>query len=251
MFASRDHRRRGASSVDVAFTDREGGVSDGPYSSLDLGERGEGDRQDLPVNWSRLAAAIDVGSLVTMRQLHGSDVVRVVAPPPSSPPACDALVTTTVGLALCVRAADCVPVVMADVAARVVAVAHAGRRGIAAGVLPATAAAMRELGATDIEAWIGPHICGGCYEVPEAMRREVAAVAPAAYSCTTQGTPSLDLGAAATAQLVASGCLPVLHPAPCTREDDSFFSYRRQGPKSGRLAGIVVLRDARGTAVLP
>lgn len=228
--------------VDVAFTDRSGGTSTGERASLDLGA------SSLPeasqgANWQRLAEAFGVRTVVAMRQVHGAEVVQVQAGDSSSP-RCDGLVTSTVGLALAVRAADCVPVVLADVDAGVVGVAHAGREGIAAGVLPAAARALRSAGASRIEAWVGPHICGGCYEVPAEMRRRVSAGTPAAYCWTTWGTPSLDLGAAAGAQLVAAGCVPVDHPALCTREDESLFSYRRQGPGSGRLAGLVVLREA-------
>ena len=114
--------------------------------------------------------------------------------------------------------------------------------GVTVGVVPATVEAMTTLGAERIEAWVGPHVCGGCYEVPPAMRDEVARIEPAAFSCTTWGTPSVDIGAAVVAQLVRAGCSPVDETAVCTRESEDFFSYRRQGPASGRQAGLVVLR---------
>ncbi len=242
MFASRARRDGANVVVDVAFTDRWGGVSTGERASLDLSAAPDSEA-DSAANWSRLTDAFGVDSVVSMRQVHGVDVVRV-HDGDQPPPTCDALVTSTVGLALCVRAADCVPVVLADADAGVVGVAHAGRRGIAAGLLSAAARTMRAAGASRIEAWTGPHICGGCYEVPAELRREVSAGTPAAFCCTTEGTSSLDLGAAAVAQLVAAGCIPIDHPAPCTREDENLFSYRRQGADSGRLAGLVVLREA-------
>lgn len=245
MFAGRDRRRGGQYVVDVAFTDRWGSVGAGSPPSLDLGGGHEDDGTDPAASWARLTRAFGVDSVVAMRQVHGAAVVQVTSPEPS-PPTCDALVTTAVGLPLCVRMADCVPVVLADATAGVVAVAHAGRRGVAAGVVGATVETMWANGASRIEAWVGPHICGGCYEVPATMRHEVAAVVPAAYACTTWGTPSLDLGAGVQAQLVAAGCIPVGHPAPCTREDENLFSYRRQGTRAGRLAGLVVLRDSGG-----
>jgi copper oxidase (laccase) domain-containing protein len=110
---------------------------------------------------------------------------------------------------------------------------------------------MRGIGAASIEAWVGPHVCSGCYEVPAAMRGEVAAVEPVAFACTTWGTPSVDIGAAVVAQLTRAGCEPVREvtvggAVPCTRESDDFFSYRRQGPSSGRQAGLVVLRTGGG-----
>ncbi len=244
MFAGRDRRDGGKYVVDVAFTDRWGTAGAGPRASLDLGG-GEGAGTDQAASWALLRRAVGVESVAAMRQVHGADVVHVTGPVPT-PPTCDALVTTAVGLALCVRIADCVPVVLADATAGVVAVAHAGWRGVAANVVAATVETMRAHGASRIEAWVGPHICGGCYEVPATTRVEVAVVVPAAYSCTTWGTPSLDLGAGVTAQLVAAGCIPVEHPAPCTREDENLFSYRRQGAQAGRLAGLVVLRDSDG-----
>lgn len=251
MFATRDARGEGAASVEVAFTNRWGGSSTGARATLDL-SRSEHESGTVDgANWARLRLALDVDTIVAMRQVHGADVVRVigdrVTSNAASPPECDALVTDAVGVALCVRSADCVPVLLGDAGAGVVGAAHAGRRGIAVGVLSATVEAMRAAGADRITAWIGPHICGGCYEVPAEMRSEMAAVAPAAFCCTTTGTASLDLGAAAVSQLVAAGCTVAASSAPCTRESDDLFSYRRQGADSGRLAGIVVLRGPAGS----
>ena len=149
--------------------------------------------------------------------------------------------TSQAGVALCARVADCVPVVLADPDEGVVAVAHAGRQGLVAGVVGNTVDAMRRLGAADVEAWIGPHVCGGCYEVPAEMRADVAARAPSSYACTTWGAPSLDLGAAVAAQLAAAGCA-VNDRSRCTRESDDLYSYRRDGARSGRAAGLVLLR---------
>jgi polyphenol oxidase len=108
-------------------------------------------------------------------------------------------------------------------------------------------AALRELGARRLVAWVGPHVCGACYEVPDAMRADVAAVVPEAYAETSWGTPALDIGAGVRAQLRAAGDemgapVEVVEVGRCTREDDDLFSYRRQGSESGRLAGIVRVR---------
>jgi copper oxidase (laccase) domain-containing protein len=83
-------------------------------------------------------------------------------------------------------------------------------------------------------------VCGRCYEVPEEMRDEVAAAVPAARSETSWGTPALDLGAGITDQLVASG-VDVVHVEGCTLEDERFPSYRRDGERAGRFAGLVWL----------
>ena len=126
-----------------------------------------------------------------MHQVHGADVAVVpgAGPATAGPPTCDALVTTDTGVALLARAADCVPVLLGDPDAGVVAAVHSGRHGLAAGVVPAAVARMRDLGARRVTAWVGPHVCGACYEVPEEMRDEVAAAVPEAWSTTRWDTP--------------------------------------------------------------
>lgn len=242
MFAYRDARGR----AEVAFTDRHGGVSAGPFGSLNLQTGGADDPAAVVENLRRVALALagdDSGSappVALMRQVHGADVAVVDGPVEPLPEA-DALVTARPGLLLVVRVADCVPVLLADAERGVVAAAHAGRPGVAAGVVPRALAAMRDLGARRITAWIGPHVCGRCYEVPEAMREEVAALVPESRAETSWGTPALDLGAAVRAQLEA-GDAEVVDASRCTREHDDLFSYRRQGSDSGRLAGLVWVR---------
>lgn len=244
MFASREHLDGRAGRVEVAFTDRHGGESRSPYDSLDLGGA-RAERPDVAANFALLARELRVDGIVTMRQRHGNVVTFVDAgasrdAAPGAGPECDALVTDVPSTALCVRAGDCVPVVLADADKGVVAVAHAGRRGVVADVVGATVAAMRAHGATSVTAWVGPHICGGCYEVPASLRSEVAAAAPVAFACTTSGTPAVDIGAAVVAQLEAAGAR-VVDRSVCTFESPDLFSYRRDAERSGRSAGIVVL----------
>jgi len=238
VFASRERSEIGP--VDIAFTDRHGGISSAPFDSLDVSRSRPGRDAELASNLARLAKAFAVPGFATMHQMHGAEV-RVVDVPGLAPGRCDALVTKTAGVALCVRVGDCVPVVFADAANGVVGVAHAGRAGMVAGVVGATVDAMRSLGATLIEAYIGSHVCGGCYEVPPAMRDEVAGLVPAAFACTRWGTPSLDLGAGVRSQLDAAGCTSN-DRARCTRESDDLYSHRRDGDRSGRFAGLVVVR---------
>ena len=155
-------------------------------------------------------------------------------------PSGDALVTTRRGLGLMVRVADCVPVLLADPAAGVIGAVHAGRPGMALGIATAAVATMRALGATVVRAWLGPHVCGRCYEVPAAMRDEVAQLVPEARAETSWGTPALDIGAGVEAQLVAAG-VAVTRVEGCTREEPSLHSYRRDGAATGRFAGLVWL----------
>jgi len=239
--------------VDVAFTDRHGGSSGGPFASLNLAEPGseaagstDEERDAVRRNVRAVVAAFTgrdgsgaAPSVVRMRQVHGADVHVVTAA--SATPTGDGLVTGEAGTVLMVRVADCVPVLLADPRAGVVAAVHAGRPGMVAGVVPAAVAAMRSAGAADLHAWVGPHVCGACYEVPEQMRAEASAVVPEAYAETSWGTPALDIGAGVHAQLAAAGVATV-DVSRCTIEDEDLFSYRRQGKASGRLAGLVWVR---------
>jgi YfiH family protein len=241
MFFSERRATGAAGDVDVVFTDRRGGVSAPPFDSLNLGSAGIGGTAEMEANLRVVADALHVERIVTMRQVHGRDVAVVADPGEAH--TCDAMVTDLRDVALCVRVADCVPVLLADAGAGVIGAVHAGRGGVAGGVALEAVASMRRLGATAVTGWIGPHVCGGCYEVPDDMRREVAEVVPAAYACTTWGTPSLDLGAGVAAQLTDAGC-EVVDVAACTRERPDLYSYRRDGASAGRFAGLVVLRGA-------
>ncbi|MDQ4085539.1 MAG: peptidoglycan editing factor PgeF [Actinomycetota bacterium] len=232
--------------VGVAFTDRHGGVSTPPYDSLNLGTATADDPVSVTRNYDLVASAVGVGAggIALMRQVHGADVaVLRQPPPPDRLPEVDALVTDRPGMVLSVRVADCVPVLLADPSAGVVGCVHAGRAGLAAGVVPDAVQAMRELGARRVRAWVGPHVCGGCYEVPEQMQEEVAGVVPEARSTTAWGTPALDLGAGVEAQLRANDCVVAAAPRRCTREDPDLFSHRRDGDRAGRFAGLVWLRS--------
>lgn len=181
--------------------------------------------------------------VLNANQVHGARVLsvsgsadpRAVATEPA-----DALVSNTKRLGLAVRAADCLPVLLADPGAGVIGAAHAGRVGLAAGILPATVSRMVQAGAEQVRAWIGPHICGQCYEVSAALAEEYCRVLPAAQARSSWGTPSLDLGAAAAEQLSELGC-EVLRMDPCTRTTTSLHSYRRDGAAAGRQAGLIWL----------
>jgi YfiH family protein len=247
--------------VEVAFTDRHGGVSHGPYASLNL-STGRGDDEPDGVdenldivshafarghedveNPFSLPAGTRLPRLMPMHQVHGAEVAVVDDEllGRREVPVADGLVTALPGVVLLVRVADCVPVLLADVEAGVVGAAHAGRPGLVAGVVPRTVEAMHELGAARIRAWVGPHVCGRCYEVPEQLRSDVAAVVPESFAETSWGTPAVDIGAGVAAQLTALG-VATRAASRCTREDDDLYSYRRQGRESGRLGGLVWMR---------
>ena len=228
MFAFRDSRDGDVSRlrVDVAFTD----------SSLDL----QGLHAGFPGLLSRVEGEIGV-PLARLNQVHGDEVLVVDAPMPlGKVPSADALVSTTRGLGLMVRVADCVPVLLADPEAGVVGAVHSGRPGMVLDIATRTVEVMRGRGATEIVGWVGPHVCGSCYEVPESMRAEVSAVVPEAFAETSWGTPAVDIGAGVRAQLTRTG-VEVLDVGGCTREEAGLHSYRRDGASAGRFAGLVWL----------
>ncbi|GAA2263563.1 laccase domain protein [Streptomyces ruber] len=236
------------SGAHFAFTDRWGGVSAAPYEQLNLGGAVGDDPEAVRTNRELAAKSLglDPADVVWMNQVHGPDVAVVDGPWRSrgtgAVPSVDALVTARRGLALAVLTADCVPVLLADPVAGVVAAVHAGRPGMVAGVVPAAVRAMIGLGAepSRIVARTGPAVCGRCYEVPEAMRAEVSAVEPAAHATTSWGTPAVDVGAGVHAQLSRLGVRDREQSPVCTFESGDHFSYRRDRT-TGRLAGYVWL----------
>jgi YfiH family protein len=236
------YRRAGTGSPrgELAFTDRYGGAGAVPYDELNLALEGDDDLEVCAENLRLVAADFAPGAVVAdMRQVHGNAVVVVDGPPTaSSRPEVDALVTASVDTVLVVRVADCVPVLLADPEAGVIGVVHAGRPGMVAGVAPVAVDRMRDLGAREPTAWLGPRICGACYEVPEGMQAEVGARVPEAVSTTSWGTPALDIAAGVRAQLEAMD-VRVVDVAACTRESADLYSYRRDGARAGRFAGLI------------
>jgi YfiH family protein len=233
----------------AVFATRVGGVSAAPYDGLNLGMHVEDEWRRVHANRELLAAATGVaaGDLVFAQQVHGAGVATVDRSSSrgrdGGVAGVDALVTATPGLALVVLAADCLPVLLAEPQAGVVAAAHAGRQGLVAGVLQAAVEQMAALGADPqrVRASIGPAACGRCYEVPEALADEVERAVPGSRATTRQGTPSVDLVAGATAVLRRVGVAEVETVGGCTIEHvDRWFSYRRDG-RTGRHAGVVWL----------
>ncbi|MFJ6536917.1 polyphenol oxidase family protein [Paenarthrobacter sp. NPDC091711] len=257
MFWWRNEVRPG---VSVAFTDTGAG---------NLALHVQDDPLEVMARRARLEQAVGLGGdegsrqFQYMDQVHGNHVEFVEAHGPG--PTADALVSAAPAPSvaseplatsprpafsgrsaqpLAVMVADCVPVLLVGTGSGnspVLAAAHAGRPGVASAVVPATVAEMRRRGAVDISAWLGPSICGSCYEVPEQLRAEVAAKYPETWSSTSWGTPALDLPAGVRAQLAALD-VPVEYSGDCTLENDSLFSYRRDS-LTGRFAGLVWTHD--------
>jgi polyphenol oxidase len=220
-------RRCGGGTARVLFTDRtHGDLSiEGPPAPLAARRRAA-----VPLPWSWL------------RQVHGADVVVVDAGPLTGR-AADAQVTSRGGVALAIHTADCGPIALTSPQG-VVGVAHAGWRGLRAGVVAATVDAMRSLGAGRVDAWIGPCIHPGCYEFGETDLASLAqALGPCVRSTTAGGAPALDLPAAITAALVAAGVESVEVSGACTACEPRFYSHRARG-ESGRQALVAWLEEA-------
>jgi YfiH family protein len=225
-------------------TTRAGGRSKPPYESFNLGAGVGDDPTAVTANRHRLADELgfERDRLVWMEQVHGRNAEIVDGPVPHAVEATDALVTARPGLALVALCADCVPVLMADQEAGVVAAAHAGRVGARVGVVTAALDAMCRAGASidRIEVLLGPAVCGECYEVPAAMQADVERHLPGSATKSRKGTPGLDLRAGLWRQLADAGVAKIGIDPRCTVEEETLFSHRRDGT-TGRLAALTWL----------
>ena len=229
--------------VRAGFTSRRGGVSQAPYAGLNLGDHVGDDPAAVAHNRALLAQWVGA-DVVFPDQVHGRRVVVLDGPPTGPVGEADALVSCDPRVAVGVVVADCVPVLLADDTAGVVAAVHAGRVGLVAGVVQAALDAMVAAGASRarIVAALGPCIAGVSYEVPEQLQAQVARDVPGIAATTAWGTPALDLPAGVTAVLHASGVDAVTSSSVDTWTDLEHYSYRREGP-TGRFAAVV--RPAR------
>ncbi|OMC39995.1 laccase [Mycobacterium sp. GA-1841] len=227
-------------------TTRAGGVSAPPFDSFNLGDHVGDAPAAVAQNRRRLAAAVGADALVWMNQVHSDHVVTVDGPRAGAVENTDALVTSQPGLALVVVTADCVPVLMGDARAGVVAAVHAGRVGAQKGIVARTLETMLAAGAHvgDISVLLGPAVSGANYEVPESMAADVEAALPGSRTTTSRGTPGLDLRAGIARQLTALGVTAIDIDPRCTVADRALFSHRRDAP-TGRLASVVWMEPSR------
>ncbi|HYV16034.1 MAG TPA: polyphenol oxidase family protein [Conexibacter sp.] len=207
------------------FTTRRGGVSTGPYASLNLGRSTDDEPAAIDENRRRLAAAIDISldDLVQVRQVHGVHVERIEQRPQERIEA-DGQATTLRGMALLAITADCLPIALVGPGA--VAILHAGWRGLANGVIEE---GVKAIGAP-FAAAIGPGAGGCCYEVGDEVR--------AAFGASGR---TVDLKAIARERLAAAGVAEIHDTGLCTicSHPGLFFSHRRDGGITGRQAGVV------------
>ena len=220
----------------VAFSTRKGGVSEGPYASLNLGKKGGDAPERVDENRRRLCVEVgaDVDALALNYQIHSGVVRRAVRGGKGDPG--DGLWTDEPGLPMLALTADCLPVALARANGRkpAMAVLHAGRIGILAGIL---AAGVESLAQGPVAAAIGPSIGPCCYEVGD----DVASRYRARFGADVVRNGRLDLWAAAERELRAAGCSSVERSDLCTACDaERFYSYRRDGtPRGGQ--GVIAL----------
>jgi YfiH family protein len=225
--------------VRALLTTRAGGVSTGPYESLNLGGHVGDDPAAVAENRSRLAAAMgfDLDALVIANQVHGADVAVVGRG--DDPGDVDVLATTDPSIALCVLVADCVPAVVADPAAGVLAVVHAGWRGVAARTMAAGIDAAVSLGATpaSCHVYLGPRISQASYEVGDEVAAAFRAAGCGDDVVAAGDRHRADLAGACVRQLLACGVLAehVTVSHAVTDGGDRYFSDRAQRP-CGRFA---------------
>jgi polyphenol oxidase len=223
----------------AAFSTRQGGISTGPFESLNLGWVTGDERESVYENRRRVARAADFepANVLSAFQVHGAEILRRDrAPdgvpylrPPADPPEADGHATSVVGLAPIVLVADCLPVALSG--ERGVAMLHCGWRGLAAGIIERGVA---EVGA--VAAAIGPGIGRCCFEVGDEVL--------ARFEHLGEGIADgrmLDLAEVAQRQLEAAGVTAIEHAGLCTScEEELFFSHRRDHGETGRQAGVVV-----------
>ena len=224
----------------VAFSTRRGGVSEGPFASLNLGILTEDDPASVVENRARLCNAVgaDPDGATMAWQRHGSTVTeaqpRGIVTPGTVYDHCDGLWSDEPGRAMLLLTADCIPIALArdDAAAPAVGILHAGWRGLLAGVV---ANGVRAVGSRGIAAAIGPSIGPCCYEVGE----EVATPFREAFGDDVVRDGKLDLWTSAERALRAAGCVRVDRFDLCTScEEERFFSHRRDHGKTGRQGVI-------------
>ncbi len=236
--------------VTHAFLTRLGGVSRGPYATLNLGHTVGDDPDAVRENHRRVFVLFGLQGERVVRpyQVHSAHV-RPVGPEHGGTvqSQTDGLLTTAPGLALLFRFADCAPIILFDPVRRAVGLVHAGWRGLARGILHAAVEAFAHHARSrpeDLWASIGPAIGPCCYEVGAEVAEAVGRVLPPDANVVRRkdGRLYLDLPGAAAAQLTALGVRRVEHSGLCTAcRTDEWFSYRAEGGRTGRFGAFVML----------
>jgi len=225
------------------FMSRAGGVSIGSYATLNLAEAVGDDAAAVRANWDRFRAAYPGMRVARLTQVHGNAVLAVDADYDGARREGDGIVSATAGIAAAIFTADCVPILMVDEQARVVAALHAGWRGTIAGIAGEGVRAMAAIGARSqtIRAAMGPSIGPCCFEVDAELADRFSHTIPHAHRHTRAGRPGkacLDLRGIIRGQLEREGLDPaaITSVGPCTRcANHAYFSRRAAG---GAVTGL-------------
>lgn len=233
--------------VRAAFTTRTGGVSKAPWDSFNLAAHVGDAPADVAANRTRLRELLALrAEPAWLSQMHGVAVADADSPRTSGPETADASIATRPGRACVVMVADCLPVLFASRDGSRIAAAHAGWRGLAAGVLEQTVTALG-VPARELTAWLGPAISQPHFEVGEDVRAafvEADAGSAAAFVANARGRWQADLVGLARRRLTALGITDVSGGTWCTfAHPERFFSHRRDGHlhagKGGRMAALI------------
>jgi len=233
-------------SVSAMSTTRHGGVSTGVYASLNIGTHVGDAEKSVAENRRRLCTELDLHKQPRwLKQTHSAEVSHLDGANPRQSTAADAAVTQSSDEVCIIMTADCLPVLFCEYSGQTVAAAHAGWRGMAAGILEATIAAMRTP-AEEILAWLGPAIGPEVYEVGDEVRAALVKEQPLAeqaFESSSTGKWLCDLYLLASQRLRRAGIRHIYGGGFCTYTDhERFFSYRRDG-ECGRMANLIWIDD--------
>ena len=230
--------------VHALITNREGGVSLAPYASLNLGSHVGDAPEAVKENRAILRKHLP-SEPVWLNQVHGIAVFDADAWDGQSIPSADAVITTQVNRVLSIMTADCLPVLLVSTDARVIGAAHAGWRGLCAGVIEATVSAMRSQlsdPGLEVQAYMGPAIGPKAFEVGAEVRdafiKQNAKSDSAFKASHNDGKYLADIYQLARLRLHALGVDDIKGGQACTYQDQQFFSYRRD-QVTGRLASLL------------
>jgi YfiH family protein len=222
------------------------GVSQPPFGRFNLGLRSGEDEQIVRSNRSALRQSLALPAEPRwLKQVHGTTVAELGPLPSPQEPEADAAVSHLPGTVLAILTADCLPVLFCADDGGTIGAAHAGWRGLAGGVLEDTVEQMQRPTAS-LLAWLGPCIGGPSYEVGEEVRKAFLqhdAAAASAFVATRPGHWLCDLAALARQRLAAVGITRIYGGGFDTRTDERFYSYRREGARSGRFASLIWLEQ--------
>ena len=236
------------SRVHAAVSTRHGpGVSAAPFERFNLGLNSGDDVDTVQANRSALQQTLRLPAAPRwLRQVHGTGVAELGPLPSSDAPQADAAVSHLPGTVLAILTADCVPVLFCADDGNTIGAAHAGWRGLAAGVLEETIEQM-QCPAARLMAWIGPCIGAASYEVGDEVRKafiDQNTSASGAFVATRPGHWQCDLATLVKQRLTAAGIERIYGGGFDTRTDERFYSYRREGARSGRFASLIWLAQS-------